>query len=176
MVQKTSYSFIHDTFLIKGLPVVISDTTTDFNESQSLIGFIDEISEKMAGMIQDEVCNLRTNLMMSKYAKVDAAFSILTKLSESCEDLPPWFVLFRNCQVQAVEYFCFLIESLLTIFYLAQIFEIVDEKTLFLPKQPSSSFVFVGFDVTQLRKLPKRLESLRFDHRDPTQRQFKSCP
>jgi hypothetical protein len=103
VVTETSYSFLHDTFLIRGLPVIVSDTSPDFNKSQSLLDFIDHISENMTGLIQDEACSLHTNLMMSKYATVDETFAILRKMSENYEVLPPWFISFRNCQLQAVE-------------------------------------------------------------------------
>jgi hypothetical protein len=85
--------------LIRGLPVIISDTSPAFNRSQSLDEFIENFIENFSGMVQEEACSLETNLMMSRYATVDETFAILRKMT----DHQPWFMSFRNCKVKAVE-------------------------------------------------------------------------
>jgi hypothetical protein len=104
-LERTTYSFIHDKFLIRGLPVIIADTFLDFNKSQSLIEFIENVTENMSGMVQEDACSLETNLMMARYATLDETFSILKKMSESSDEMQPWFVSFRNCRVKAVKFF-----------------------------------------------------------------------
>lgn len=103
VLKEATYSTIRDKFLVRGLPVIVSDTKPDFDETQKLEKFIDNISANMSGMRQEKACELETNLMMSRYASVDEVLRILTELAEFSDDLPPWFVSFRNCKLQAVE-------------------------------------------------------------------------
>jgi hypothetical protein len=58
----------------------------------------------MSDMISSEACNFETNLMMSKYAKLDETFAILKKSLEKEEKEMSWFISFRNCKTKAVEY------------------------------------------------------------------------
>lgn len=107
MVSRTSYASINDKYLIRGLPVLISDTLKIDENSQitTLSNFIENIYENMSAMIDSEACNFETNLMMSQYAKLDKAMKILrNSLEESSEKISPWFISFRNCRIKAVEY------------------------------------------------------------------------
>lgn len=102
MLQKTSYSFVHDKFLIRGLPVIISDAAMDYNRNETLAAFIDKVTVQMSAMVQQEACSLETNLMISKFASVGEVFGILSKLIEGSEQTT-WFLSFRNCKFEAVE-------------------------------------------------------------------------
>lgn len=103
VLQQTTYNFIYDKFLVRGLPVIVSDTAVNFNKSESLAQFIENISVKMSGMIQEEACNLETNLMMPSYARLGETLGILLKMIKGGEELPSWFISFRNCKFKAVE-------------------------------------------------------------------------
>lgn len=92
---------MYEKFLIRGLPVIVSDAIADADQTSCLRKFIENISENMSTMIMTRPCNLDTNLMMSKYASLDESFNIIrNKLKES--DEAPWFLSFRNCRFQAV--------------------------------------------------------------------------
>lgn len=104
MLSKTSYSAINDKFLIRGLPVIVSDAIKNPDNFQTPSSFIDNIYANMSDMINADACNFETNLMMSQYAKLDKAIGIARKLMED-EEISPWFISFRNCKQKAVEYF-----------------------------------------------------------------------
>ena len=150
VLEETSYSFIHDNFLIRGLPVAVSDSLFDLNQSQNLIQFIDDVTENMTGIVREEACSLHTNLMMSKYATVDETFSILRKMTENYEILPPWFLSFRNCQIQAVELILCLsefIESSLGLTFQLKSSRLMMRKPYFYPtnlQAPSSSWILMS--------------------------------
>lgn len=104
-MKETTYNYIHDRYLIRGLPVIVSDTIKNLNNSESLLSFINNISTNMSDMISSEACNFETNLMMSKYANLDETFAILKKSLEEDENIMPWFISFRNCKTKSVEYY-----------------------------------------------------------------------
>lgn len=104
-MKGTTYNHIHNKYLIRGLPVIVSDTIKDLNNSESLVSFMDNLSTNMNDMISSEACNLETNLMISKYANLDEAFNILKKSLNEEEIIMPWFISFRNCKMKAVKYF-----------------------------------------------------------------------
>lgn len=111
MTSKTSFSTINDKFLIRGLPVIISDTLRNHRDGDveksklTLLDFIDDMYANMSDMINSEACNFETNLMMSQYAKLDKAMRILrNSLEKSEEEISPWFISFRNCRIKAVEF------------------------------------------------------------------------
>lgn len=106
-MKETTYGNIRDKFLVRGLPVIVSDTKPDFDETQKLEKFIDNISANMSDMREEKACELETNLMMSRYASVDETLRILTELAALSDDLPPWFISFRNCKLQGVEFYFF---------------------------------------------------------------------
>lgn len=103
VLRETTYHTIRDKFLVRGLPVIVSDTEPDYDKTHKLERFIDNISANMSDMRLEKACELETNLMMSRYASVDETLRILTELTVLSDDLPPWFISFRNCKLQAVE-------------------------------------------------------------------------
>lgn len=105
MLEKTTYGYIREKFLIRGLPLIVADNESNFNREKSLKQFLDNISANMSEIIQQEACDLETNLMMSKYASVDESFSVLNNIADDLENIPPWFISFRNCHVKSVELF-----------------------------------------------------------------------
>ncbi|KAG5680538.1 hypothetical protein PVAND_010040 [Polypedilum vanderplanki] len=106
VVKETKYSNIHDKYLIRGLPVIVSDTIKAPNQSdknnnnESLSSFIDNIFTNMSDMITAKACNLETNLMMSKYATLDKVLEVILKTVEQNDK---FFVSFRNCKFKAVK-------------------------------------------------------------------------
>jgi hypothetical protein len=95
---------MHDKFLIRGLPVIVSDSALTFNSTQSLPTFLNHVAVNMSAMIREEACNLETNLMMSSVATVGKAFTILEKTIEKSDVVEPWFISFRNCKFKAVSW------------------------------------------------------------------------
>lgn len=106
--KETRFKFINDKFLIRGLPVIVSDSETDFDRKQLLSQFLDNISKNMTKMIKANACNLETNLMLSEFATVDETISILYSMIGDTEveadDPTPWFLSFRNCKFEAVKF------------------------------------------------------------------------
>jgi len=103
VLEQTSYRSIHDKFLIRGLPVIVGDSALDLDTTKSLQQFIDDVSQNMTEIIQQEACDLETNLMMYSYASVNGAFEVLRKMLKKTRELEPWFISFRNCKFKAVE-------------------------------------------------------------------------
>lgn len=89
--------------MVRGLPVIISDTALDYSRTETLGHFIENVSVNMSGMVQQEACSLETNLMMSSFASVGETFGILKKIIGDNGKLTPWFLSFRNCKFEAVE-------------------------------------------------------------------------
>jgi hypothetical protein len=103
VVSRTSYKIINDKFLLRGLPVIISDSLRNAESSkQSLSNFIENLSVNMSDMLNSEACNLETNLMLSKYAMPDKAMKMLKNSFKESEELAPWFISWRNCELKAV--------------------------------------------------------------------------
>lgn len=104
VLSKTSYTAINDKYLIRGLPVIVSDSIKNRDDSQTLSDFLDNIYANLSDMINVDACNFETNLMMSQYAKLDKAIGILRNSMKNGEEISPWFISFRNCRQKAVEY------------------------------------------------------------------------
>lgn len=104
VLKMTTYENVHDKFLIRGLPVIISDATSALNNSETVVQFINHVTQTMNSMVKEEACSLETNLMMSSYATVEKSFSILSENSADSVEMPSWFVSFRNCNFNAVSF------------------------------------------------------------------------
>lgn len=104
VISKTSFNIINDKYLLRGLPVIISDSLHNVADSsgQSLSNFIDNMMFNMSDMLKSDACNFETNLILSKYATPDKAIKILKHSLKDSDEIAPWFISWRNCQLKAV--------------------------------------------------------------------------
>lgn len=162
--EQTTYKFIRDKFLLRGLPVIVGDGVNSFNRNETLAEFVDNISVNMSEMVKQEPCDLETNLMLMKFASVDEAFGVL---SETNDESPQWFISFRNCQFKAVESKSAWSSrrTLKFIYFPAESVAVADKETLLLPSESPVSLDVLALNVAEYRYLSKRFEALRFSNR-----------
>jgi hypothetical protein len=150
-LENVDYQSIYDKYLIRGLPVIVGDSTN----STSLItieSLLKRIRNEMNEMIVNEPCSLETNLATSRYAQLDGIFS---SLEEQSDNLSPWFLSFRNCKFRAVEFpliFLLLLKIISLPFFILEVesIKINDEESIFLSKKFTGASIVVDFDVEGL--------------------------
>lgn len=169
-MENTNFSHMYDKFLVRGLPVIVDDATKDVRTSQNLTEFIDDVSTNMSEMRKQTSCELETNIMMSRYASVDEVFRVL-ELNEAA----PWYLSFRNCRLQAVEFWIDH-DSSINFLILDKSLKIADEETLLLPSHLASAAILVAAVVTELRKLLWQAQGVWLDYSDTAQRKHQSQP
>lgn len=160
---------MYDKFLVRGLPVIVGDATKDVRTSQSLTEFIIDVSTNMSEMRKQTSCELETNIMMPRYASVDEVFRVL-----ELDEASPWYLSFRNCRLQAVEFWINLDCASINWPISDKSIKVADEETLLLPSHPPSTAILVAAVVTELRKLLWQAQGVWLDYSHTTQRKHQN--
>lgn len=160
---------MYDKFLVRGLPVIVGDATKDVRTSQSLTDFIDDVSTNMSEIRKQTSCELETNIMMSRYASVDEVFRVL-----EVDEASPWYLSFRNCRLQAVEFWNDHDGASINLMISDKSIKIADAETLLLPSHPASTAILVAATVTKLRKLLWQAQGVWLDYSHTTQRKHQN--
>ncbi|CAO1404791.1 unnamed protein product [Diamesa serratosioi] len=102
-ISDTSYNYIHQQYLIRGLPVLITDTfETPTNESSEITKFIENLHNNHENLVNSEPCDLKTNLAMPKYTNLDELLNLILNIKEQpADEQNSWYLSFRNCDFNA---------------------------------------------------------------------------
>ncbi|CRL02017.1 CLUMA_CG015232, isoform A, partial [Clunio marinus] len=98
-VENTKYNLLYNKYLLRGLPVIITDSVESNESSESLAKFLGHLYSNMSSIVEHKACDLETNLMITQRADIEKAFRILREYN----DLTSWFLSFRTCRFQALK-------------------------------------------------------------------------
>lgn len=107
-ISDTSYNYIYQQYLIRGLPVLITDTfeTTSNGSDSEITKLIENLFDNHGKLVNSEPCDLKTNLAMAKYTNLDELFNLILNIKKQpADEQNSWYLSFRNCDFNAVEYF-----------------------------------------------------------------------
>uniref|UniRef100_A0A336K1B6 CSON006020 protein n=1 Tax=Culicoides sonorensis TaxID=179676 RepID=A0A336K1B6_CULSO len=96
-ISNTTYSYLHDKFLLRGHPTIISDSHETWNESENFASYL----LSLPGLTYSDPCELQTNLMLFKSSNLKTLLQLTADNIESDSD--HWFIHFRNCDFEAVK-------------------------------------------------------------------------
>lgn len=105
LVSNVSFSFIHDKYLLRGLPVIVTDSIAK-SSNETLVwqeeNFIEYLF-RFEKIIYSNPCDLETNLILNKLIGFDEILKLLRKIkSHKIDYQENWFLHFRNCDFKAV--------------------------------------------------------------------------
>lgn len=101
-ITNTTYKDLYDNYLLRQIPVIISDSHdawTDLRPDQNFIKFL----QSQPPLMRSVPCNVATNLLMERSSK-PTTLQKLMKQTELLANNEEWFLHFRNCQFDAVKY------------------------------------------------------------------------
>ncbi|CAO1407124.1 unnamed protein product [Diamesa tonsa] len=107
-IRDTSYNYIYQQYLIRGLPVLITDTFEPVSNGtdSEITKLIENLFDNHENLVNSEPCDLKTNLAMTKYTNLDELFSLILNIKKQpVDEQNSWYLSFRNCDFKAVEYF-----------------------------------------------------------------------
>ncbi|XP_013104730.2 uncharacterized protein LOC106085178 [Stomoxys calcitrans] len=95
-VSNITFSFLENTYLEKGLPVVI----TDSHDAQNPYDLFQTIFDNSYAFLQSSHCDVSTNLIIRKFFEAQIVLRKAWKLLDTPDK---WFIQLRNCQFAAVK-------------------------------------------------------------------------
>lgn len=105
-LRNTSYKFLYESYLIRGLPVTVEDTLYNIphkstgrrNTFWHRSNFTEQLL-RLRSIIRQEPCSVQTNLIMSRLITVEELFHLLLNLKNE----KPYFAQMHNCDFDTVK-------------------------------------------------------------------------
>lgn len=96
-LSNISYHQLHDKFLLRGRPLIITDSHKYWPKNENFASYL----STLPGLVHSKPCELQTNLMLYKLIDLKTLFQLADENIETGTD--QWFLHFRNCDFEAVK-------------------------------------------------------------------------